>query len=147
MSPSLAQKIVPDTEPRRRGPIPIGDRELSHPLGRALHSLEGVAYSGSQQAIYYRADAEMRRHHDAQADHHIREIARAAETLSESTDATTRLLAARIAADVRGYFLADDAEDRAAAEGDARVGRMHNGYKRIAGWCERVCTAIREGAR
>lgn len=147
MSPSLAQKIVPDTAPRRRGPIPIGDRELSHPLGRSMHDLEGVAFSGSQQAVYYRADAEMRQIHDAQADQHVREIARAAETLLQSTDAGTRLLAAQIAVEVRGYFLADDAEDRAAAEGDARVGRMHHGYKRIAGWCEKVCTVIREGAR
>ena len=142
--------IVPDTTVRRRGPVPLNDREASTPAGRALHQLEGVAFGGSQQAVYYRGDRDRRITHDMRADLHVAAIASTAQrVLSQPSMSRLEIEAAMhlILADAGGYFREDEHEDAAAANGDERVSRMHDGFKRIAGWAERSCVAIRKMAR
>lgn len=145
MPPSLASISMT----RQRGPVPNETVETSTSTGRALHALEGVAFTGSAQAVYYRSDRDSRLTHDAQADHHVYEIERAALTLLEWPDlaADVRDIVHGILANVAGYQRADQDEDAAAASGDARVSTMHAGFRWIGSFVERSCVAIREQAR
>lgn len=141
--------IAHDVPTRTNGRRLNVDVESDTPLGRQLHALEGLAFTGSQQAVYYRSDRDSRLIHDTQADHHVYEIERAALTLLAWPDLTAevRNIVHGILSDVQGYWRADEAEDAAAVTGDVRVEAMHGGFKRIAGWAEKVCTAIRKAAR
>ena len=150
--PSPSPRIVPrPPDPEngygRRGPRGQQEIEEASPAGRALHWLEGMAYTGSAAALRYRGDREKRVGHDAQADYHVGAIAEMTADLLDHGDLAPELRGSLVAilAHAHGYRLHDALEDAAATEGDGRVISMHRAFQRIAGFVERSCSAIRFG--
>lgn len=152
MSTSLPSLTV--THPTRaengygaRGPKSREEIEASTPTGRALHFLEGLAFTGSAAAARYRGDRDQRLTHDEQADLSVDAIAEAAMLLLARTDldADHRALLGLILTSVQRYRLHDALEDAAASEGDGRVVTMHHAFRRIAAFVERSFASIRLG--
>lgn len=143
--------IVADTAPRTvdRRYMTLDDIEASTPLGRRVHKLEGLAFSGSQQAVYYRGARDQRISHDQRADLHIAAIASEVQRVLSRGGLSLEIATSMhlILGDCGGYFEADRREDAAAVNGDRRVEAMHASLKRIGAWCESLATAIRERVR
>lgn len=146
-SSTVAHAVPTENGSGRRGPRGWQEIEESSPVGRALHFLEGLAFTGAESAVYYRQDRDARLDHDAQADHHVESIASAAALLLDRSDldADHRTLILMIQTHVQGYRLHDALEDAAAFNGDNRVSVMHTMFRRVAAFVERSCSAIRFG--
>lgn len=119
--------------PRQRGRPCNEDAESSTTLGRALHWLEGRCFDISASAVRYRTLAEMRTLHDNEHDQQLA----LAEAAVLAGDDGTALLA------IRAAQRADEREDRTCAQGDGLVSAIHETARRIAGWVERSCVALR----
>jgi predicted Zn-dependent protease len=118
---------------RGRGRPCSDDAETRTTLGQALHWLESRCFDISASAVRYRTLAEMRALHDAEHDRQVE----LAETLIIQGYRGEALAALRAAQ------LADEREDRICREGDGLVVAIHETAKRIAGWVERSCVALR----
>jgi hypothetical protein len=125
--------IVAHTAPRRGNPT-YGEQEAASPTGRALHQLEGAHFTISTRALTYRSLAEIRQLHDTE---HDRWLA-IAEMHLEAGDTASALDA------VRAAQAADALEDAAAVEGDGLVASIHAISRKVAGWIERSCVALRQ---
>lgn len=140
--PAPALTIVPDRA--TRGRIAIADIEAAHPLGRWAHQQQDESFSLCASGVTYRDQHRVRRlHADRQAD---ASIARTEAILTElicDPNPLTRQKAREALAELRGYWIADAAEDAHAEAGDACVAAMHEIGRRLNRAFERVLAVIR----
>lgn len=122
----------------------LDDREARTPTGRWLHRQEGGLFEISRCGVAYRDTvAPIRLQHDAAADEAIRRIEATGVALAAHPDPLVSAHGRRILGHCADYWRHDEREDAAALSGDALVAAIHAVSRRLAGWVEQACLAVR----